>query len=329
LTVSVKSVPCLWCCGAASSQVVQHRAGARAVADLQHVRSTRVVGRVLRLLPPAEGVQGLSAAHLLPQLDCGAARPCVNTRPLFPMEHVPGGLPGGAHRGETGPVDGLNDGITATEHLDEILPVARHPASLVFQHRFGACRQGENARVGRSRARYKSKGAFLSVHRRRPYRSPPPLKSVSPLRPSAMGLVVKTERVRSPGSAQASAAGCAPVSQRGPVMRVDVQLLTGLWHACGRPCRSRAWRAASCELLAGLFSRENPVCFRAKTVKTSLKRGVWRGQFSDTVIYRVFYIFFCKRYNMANTKCKMQNAHNQQHQIFSSFTRASESDTLT
>jgi len=39
----------------------------------------------------------------------GAARPCVNTRPLFPMEHVLGGLPGGAHRGETGPVDGLNE----------------------------------------------------------------------------------------------------------------------------------------------------------------------------------------------------------------------------
>jgi len=72
-----------------------------------------------------------------------------------------------------------------------------------------------------------------------------------------MGLVVKTERVRSSGSAQASAVGCAPVSQQGPVMRVDAQLLTGLWHACGRPCRSRAWRAASCELLAGSFSREN------------------------------------------------------------------------
>jgi len=41
------------------------------------------------------------------------------------------------------------------------------------------------------------------------------------------------------------------------MMGVDAQLLTGLWHACGRPCRSRAWRAASCELLAGLFSREN------------------------------------------------------------------------
>jgi hypothetical protein len=35
------------------------------------------------------------------------------------MEHVLDGLPGGAHRGETGPVDGLNDGITAPEHLDE------------------------------------------------------------------------------------------------------------------------------------------------------------------------------------------------------------------
>jgi len=72
-----------------------------------------------------------------------------------------------------------------------------------------------------------------------------------------MGLVVKTERVRSSGSAPASAVGCAPVSQQGPVMRVDAQLLAGLWHACGRPCRSRAWRPASCELLAGLFSREN------------------------------------------------------------------------
>jgi len=52
------------------------------------------------------------------------------------MEHVLSGLPGGAHRGKTGLVDGLNDGITAPEHLDEILPVARHPASLVFQHPF-------------------------------------------------------------------------------------------------------------------------------------------------------------------------------------------------
>jgi len=40
-------------------------------------------------------------------------------------------------------------------------------------------------------------------------------------------------------------------------MGVDGQLLTGLWHARSRPCRSRASRAASCELLAGLFSREN------------------------------------------------------------------------
>ena len=43
---------------------VQHRAGARVVADLQHVESTRAVGCLLRLLPPAERVQGLSAAHL-------------------------------------------------------------------------------------------------------------------------------------------------------------------------------------------------------------------------------------------------------------------------
>jgi len=46
-----------------------HCAGARVIADLQHVESTRVVGRLLRLLLPAERVQGLSAAHLLPQLD--------------------------------------------------------------------------------------------------------------------------------------------------------------------------------------------------------------------------------------------------------------------
>jgi len=187
----------------------------------------------------------------------GAARPCVKTRPLFPMEHVLGGLPGGAHRGGTSPVDDLNDGITAPEHLDYILPVARHPASLVFQHPFGACRQGENARVRRSRPICKSKGAFLSIHRRRPCRSPPPLKSVGPLRPSVMGTAAKTERMRSSGSAQASAVGCAPVSQRGSVMGADAQLLTGLWHACGRSCRSRASRAASCELLAGSFSREN------------------------------------------------------------------------
>jgi len=173
------------------------------------------------------------------------------------MEHVLGGLPGGAHRGETGPMDGLNNGITAPEHLNDILPVARHPASLVFQHPFGACRQGENARVRRLRPSCKWKGAFLSIHRRRPCRSPPPLKLVGPLRPSIMGLVVQTERTRSSGSAQASAVGCAPVSQRGSVMGIDAQLFTGLWHACGRPCRSRAWRAASCELLAGLFSREN------------------------------------------------------------------------
>jgi len=46
-------------------EAVQHRAGTRVVADLQHVESTRVVG-CLRLLPPAEaeGVQGLSAAQL-------------------------------------------------------------------------------------------------------------------------------------------------------------------------------------------------------------------------------------------------------------------------
>jgi len=49
--------------------VVQHRAGARVVADLQHAESTRVVGCLLRLLPPAERVQGLSAAHIRPQLD--------------------------------------------------------------------------------------------------------------------------------------------------------------------------------------------------------------------------------------------------------------------
>ena len=41
------------------------------------------------------------------------------------MEHVFDGLPGGAHRGETGPVDGLNDGTTAPGHLEDILPVAR------------------------------------------------------------------------------------------------------------------------------------------------------------------------------------------------------------
>jgi len=45
-------------------EAVQHRAGARVVADLEHVESTRVVGCLLRLLPPAEGVQGLSAAQL-------------------------------------------------------------------------------------------------------------------------------------------------------------------------------------------------------------------------------------------------------------------------
>ena len=121
----------------------------------------------------------------------------------------------------------------------------------------GACRQGENARVRRSRPSYKSKGAFLSIHRRRPCRSPPPLKLVGPLRPSIMGLVVQTERVQSSASAQASAVGCAPVLQRGSVVKVDAQLLTGLWHAWGHPCRSRASRAASCEVLAGSSEREN------------------------------------------------------------------------
>jgi len=37
------------------------------------------------------------------------------------MEHVLDRLPGGAHRGEIGPVDGLNDGTTAPEHLEDIL----------------------------------------------------------------------------------------------------------------------------------------------------------------------------------------------------------------
>jgi len=117
-------------------EVVQHRAGARVVADLQHV-DTHQVGRLLRLLPPAERVQGLSAAHILPQLD--RRRPPVRQHEAaVPMEHVLDELPAGAHRGETGPVDGLNDGITASEHLEDILPLALHPASLVFQRPFGA-----------------------------------------------------------------------------------------------------------------------------------------------------------------------------------------------
>jgi len=105
-------------------EVVQHRADARVVADLQHVESTRVVGRLLHLLSPAERVQGLIAAHIPSQLDW--RRPAVHQHEaLVPMEHVLDGLPGGAHRGETGPVDGLNDGTTAPEHLEDILPVAR------------------------------------------------------------------------------------------------------------------------------------------------------------------------------------------------------------
>jgi len=128
------------------------------------------------------------------------------------MEHVLDGLPGGAHRGETDPVDGLNDGTTAPEHLDDILPVALHPASPVFQQPFGACRQGENARVRRSLPSSKLKRAFLSLHRRRPCRSPPPQKFGGPLRPSVMGPAAQTERVRCPGSAQVSSIGCAPIS---------------------------------------------------------------------------------------------------------------------
>jgi len=52
------------------------------------------------------------------------------------MEYVRDGLPGGAHRGEIGQMDRLNDGTTAPEHLEDILPLALHPASLVFQHPF-------------------------------------------------------------------------------------------------------------------------------------------------------------------------------------------------
>ena len=114
-------------------EAVQHRAGARVVADLQHVESTRVVGCLCVCFRQLRECRVLARPS-----STGAARPCINTRPLFPMEHVLGGLPGGAHRGETGPVDGLNDGITAPEHLGDILPVARHPASLIFQHPFGA-----------------------------------------------------------------------------------------------------------------------------------------------------------------------------------------------
>ena len=121
-------------------EVVQHRAGACVVADLQHVESTREVGRLLRLLPPAERVQGLSAAHILPQLD--RRRPPVRQLeavvPWSTSSTCSQPVPAGAHRGETGPVDGLNDGTTAPEHLEDILPLAPHPASLVFQRPFGA-----------------------------------------------------------------------------------------------------------------------------------------------------------------------------------------------
>jgi len=63
-------------------------------------------------------------------------------------------------------------------------------------------------------------------------------------------------------------------------MRVDAQLLTGLWHACGRPCRSRAWRAASCELLAGLFSRENRHLSRAVHQESSCPAHAHRARAS-------------------------------------------------
>ena len=133
----------LWCgehiyIGRSVGEVVQHRAGARVVAYLQHVESTHQMGRLLRLLPPAERLQGLSAAHILPQQLDRRRPPVRHNEAVVPMEHVLDGLPAGAHRGKTGPVDGLNDGTTASEHLEDILPLALHPASLVFQRPFGA-----------------------------------------------------------------------------------------------------------------------------------------------------------------------------------------------
>jgi len=41
---------------------------------------------------------------------------------LVPVELVLDGLPGGAHRGKTNTVNGLNEGTTAPEHLVAILP---------------------------------------------------------------------------------------------------------------------------------------------------------------------------------------------------------------
>ena len=40
-------------------------------------------------------------------------------------------------------------------------------------------------------------------------------------------------------------------------MRVDAQLLTGLWHAHSPPCRSRAWRVVSRELPSDSFAQKN------------------------------------------------------------------------
>jgi len=102
----------------------------------------------------------------------------------------------------------------------------------------------------------KSRSTFVSVHTTLLHRSRYPLNFVGPVRLLGIGTAAKTERVRRLGSVEASAVGCAPVPQRGSIMGVDGQLLTGLWHARSRPGRSRASRAASCRVAGRVVSRE-------------------------------------------------------------------------
>jgi len=60
---------------------------------------------------------------------------------------------------------------------------------------------------------YKSRSTFVSVHTTLLHRSRYPLNSVGPVRLLGIGTAAKTERVRRSGSEEASAIGCAPVSQ--------------------------------------------------------------------------------------------------------------------
>ena len=62
-------------------------------------------------------------------------------------------------------------------------------------------------------SQYKSRSTFMSVHTMLLHRLLYPLNSVGPVRLLGIGTAAKTERVRRSGSEEASAVGCAPVSQ--------------------------------------------------------------------------------------------------------------------